>query len=263
MGLPASMLVAVSLFTVLPVPGSVHRRLDRAEALRAVVWLPLIGAVLGAGAAAVLVLVDALASGPPGRLLAASLAILVLAALTGGMHLDGLADTVDGLGSRRPAGEAMEVMSRSDLGPLGAAALVLLLLVQVSALAAVPSGVEAAGGLVVAAVTSRTAVILAAGPSTPSARPGGFGSLVSGGVHRRTQAAVLASVLLGVGLVVTLLDDVSGAARALGALAVGLLVADQARRTAQHRLGGITGDVFGALVEVTTTTVLVVFALTG
>ncbi len=62
----------------------------------------------------------------------------VIAVLTGGLHLDGLADTADGLGSRRPAADALAIMRRSDIGPMGVGALVLVLLVQVTAVAALP-----------------------------------------------------------------------------------------------------------------------------
>lgn len=261
-GAPASLLMAISLFTVVPVPSTTRNRLEGRQAVRAVLWLPGVGALLGAGAAAVLLVADHLAVGTPGRLLAAALAVLTLAVLTGGMHLDGLADTVDGLASRHPATQALEVMRRSDVGPLGAAAMLLVVLLQVVAMAAVPSGREAAAALVLAAVTSRTAVILAAGRSVPSARPGGFGALVSGSVAPRMQAAILTSVVLAVGLSALLVGPFT-VARSLGALTVGLVVADQLRRMVQRRLGGVTGDVFGALVEVATTSVLVTVALTA
>ena len=70
----------------------------------------------------------------------------LLAVATGGLHLDGLADTADGLGSRRPADQALEIMRRPDAGPLGVATLVLVLLVQVSALASLPRRAGRGGG---------------------------------------------------------------------------------------------------------------------
>ncbi len=129
---------------------------------------------------------------PERQLLGAALAMMLLALLTGGLHLDGLADTADGLGSRRPAPQALEIMRRSDAGPFGVAALVLVLLVQVCALASLPPG-RGAAALVLAAVTSRVAVVLATG--SPSARPSGFGALVAGRTSAAGRAATVAVLL--------------------------------------------------------------------
>ncbi|NEC49139.1 adenosylcobinamide-GDP ribazoletransferase, partial [Actinospica acidiphila] len=79
------------------------------------------------------------------------------AALTRGLHLDGLADTADGLGSGRPAEDALRIMKQSDVGPFGVLTLVLVLLVQVAALAQAYGGSWARGVLaaVVSAVAAR------------------------------------------------------------------------------------------------------------
>ena len=208
---------------------------------------------------------------PPERqLLGAALAVALLAVATGGLHLDGLADTADGLGSRRPADQALEIMRRSDAGPLGVATLVLVLLVQVSALASLPRGwggtAAAAGGgwtgasgLVLAAVTSRVAVVLATG--SPSARPSGFGALVAG---RTSAAGRVASVVVLLAAVVAAglaLGGVAAAARGAAAAVAGLAVAALLRWAARRRLGGMTGDVFGAIIELSTATVLLVLVL--
>ena len=194
---------ALSLFTV--IPAGTGAELGEGDAVAAVRWLPAVGLLLGGLGAGVLLGVAAGgvsgeasggASGPR-RLLGAALAVALLALLTGGLHLDGLADTADGLGSRRPAAQALDIMRRPDVGPMGVAALVLLLLIQVAALAAVPQTSLAAAALVLAAVTARVAVVLATG--SPAARPGGFGALVAG----RTPAAdrELAVALLGCAVV--------------------------------------------------------------
>jgi adenosylcobinamide-GDP ribazoletransferase len=198
------------------------------------------------------------------QFLGAALAVALLAVATGGLHLDGLADTADGLGSRRPADQALEIMRRSDSGPLGVATLLLVLLVQVTALASLPrgwtgSGWTGASGLVLAAVTSRVAVVAATG--SPSARPSGFGALVAG---RTSAAGRVASVVLLVGAVVAAglaLGGVAAAARGAGAAVAGLAVAALLRWAARRRLGGMTGDVFGAIIELSTATVLLVLVL--
>ena len=175
-------------------PGRGRRTsLDEGAAVRAVFWLPVLGAGLGLAGSAVMVFVAAGHLSPERQLLGAALAVALIAVATGGLHLDGLADTADGLGSRRPADQALEIMRRSDAGPLGVATLVLVLLVQVSALASLPrrGWAGAATGLVLAAVTSRVAVVLATG--SPSARPSGFGALVAG---RTSAAGRVASVVV-------------------------------------------------------------------
>ncbi len=265
--------VALSLFTV--IPAGVGGDLDEGAAARAVFWLPFIGAGLGLAGGAVMVFVAAGQGSPERQLLGAALAMMLLALATGGLHLDGLADTADGLGSRRPADQALEIMRRSDAGPFGVATLVLVLLVQVCALASLPRGWGGGGwagggwagggwtgaaGLVLAAVTSRVAVVLATG--SPPARPSGFGALVAGrtsAAGRAASAAVLLGAVLAAGLA---LGGVAAAARGAAAAVAGLAVAALLRRAARRRLGGMTGDVFGAVIELSTATVLLVLLLT-
>ena len=250
--------VALSLFTV--IPAGIGGDLDEGAAARAVFWLPAIGAGLGLAGAGAMVFVAADAASPERRLLGAALAMMLLALLTGGLHLDGLADTADGLGSRRPADQALEIMRRSDAGPFGVATLVLVLLVQVCALASLPRGWAGAAGLVLAAVTSRVAVVLATG--SPSARPSGFGALVAGRTSAAGRAASVAVLLAAVVAAGLALGGVPAAARGVLAAAAGLAVAALLRRVAERRLGGMTGDVFGAIIELSTATVLVVLVLT-
>jgi adenosylcobinamide-GDP ribazoletransferase len=253
----ASWRVALSLFTVIPAGDGAE--LGEGEAATAVLWLPAVGLLLGGLGAGVMLGVAAGGASGPRRLLGAVLAVALLALLTGGLHLDGLADTADGLGSRRPAQQALDIMRRSDVGPMGVAALVLVLLIQVAALATVPRASLAAAALVLAAVTGRVSVVVATG--SPAARPGGFGALVAGQTTTRDRAVSV--VLLGCAVAI------SGVAAGGAALAVqgliaalaGLLAGELLRLAARRRLGGMTGDVFGAIVEVAATAVLAVCAL--
>ena len=250
--------VALSLFTVIPAGSGGD--LDGGAAARAVFWLPVIGAGLGLAGGGTMVFVAAGAVSPERQLLGAALAMMLLALLTGGLHLDGLADTADGLGSRRPAPQALEIMRRSDAGPFGVAALVLVLLVQVCALASLPPG-QAAAALVLAAVTSRVAVVLATG--SPPARPSGFGALVAGRTSAAGRAATVAVLLAVVVAAGAALGGAPAAARGVLAAGAGLAVAGLLRRAARRRLGGMTGDVFGAVIELSTAAVLLVLVLAG
>ena len=246
---------ALSLFTVFP--AGTGGSLEPADAARAVLWMPAVGLLLGALGGGVIVGVGG--DSGPRRLLGAALAVALVALLTGGLHLDGLADTADGLGSRRPAAVALDIMRKSDIGPMGVAALVLTLLIQVTALASVPSVWAAGLAFALAQVTARVAVVLATG--SPAARPGGFGALVAGQTTARGRVlsvALLACAVVAAGL------SAGGAVlaiRGLIAAAIGLLAGSIMRIVAVRRLGGTTGDVFGAILELTATTILLAWAL--
>jgi adenosylcobinamide-GDP ribazoletransferase len=249
----------MSLFTT--IPAGVSGMLDDDVAARAILWLPGIGLLLGGIGACVLLAVGSLNATGPGRLLGAALAVAVIAVLTGGLHLDGLADTADGLGSRRPAAGALEIMRRSDIGPMGVGALVLVLLIQVTAVAAIPRLPLAAAALVLAEVTGRVSVVVAT--SSPAARPGGFGALVAGRTTASERALTVCALACAVAAAGLTTDGPSLAVRGLAATLVGLLAGWLLQRTAQRRLGGMTGDIFGAILQVSATAALVVAGLVG
>ncbi len=247
---------ALSLFTVIPVRAPAE--LDADATARAMFWLPAVGLLLGLVAAAGLAIAAAGRPSVPRQLLGAAVAVALLAALTGGLHLDGLADTGDGLGSRRPAADALAIMRRPDIGPLGVVTLVLVLLIQVTALATVPRGWPAVAALVLAVVTGRVAAVLATG--VPAARPGGLGAMVAGRTGRAGRLAaglVLLAAVVPAGLAV---GGVAAVLRGLAAALAGLLAGGLLARTARRRLGGMTGDVFGAIIELSTAAVLLVLA---
>lgn len=244
--------LALGTLTVVPVPAP--RTVDRAAGGVAMVLAPLVGALLGATVAAGLWTLDRFTDTAP--LLPAALAVAALALLTRGMHLDGLADTADGLGSGRDAAGALAVMRRGDVGPFGVVTLLLVLLVQAAALAELVASGHGAGGLVVAVTVGRLALPVLCRSSVPAARPDGLGAVVAGSVGATGLAT---SVVLTTAVVVTAGRPVLPAA--VAATLAGVLVVLLLQRRAVRRLGGVTGDVLGAGVEVATTTALVVLAL--
>jgi len=235
-------------------------RWDTAAARRGMTWAPLVGAVVGLAAAAcgaALLLLGA----PP--LLAAVAAVAVPAVLTRGLHLDGLADVADGLGSGKPADDALRIMKQSDIGPFGVVTLVLVLAGQVAALGALFARGWAwgAAAAAVAGLTARAALPLACRAGVPAARPEGLGATVAESVPRGSSAAVAGvtvAVAAGTGFP---LAGVTGAV----AFAVATLLAGCASeallRRCRRRFGGVTGDVFGALSETAATTLLVLVTL--
>jgi adenosylcobinamide-GDP ribazoletransferase len=231
--------LVLGTLTILPVrpPAVVDRRI----AGWAMTLAPLVGVLL-----AVVPMWLLEQDGPP--LLLAALAVASLAVLGRAIHLDGLADTADGLGSGRPPADALAIMRQSDIGPFGVATLVLTLLIQVSALATLASlgEVWAAGAAV---VVSRCILPLVCTPAFPSARPDGLGA---------TVGASVAWWQAGLALVIVLAAAVAvGAPYALVGLLFGLAFAAYCSR----RFDGLTGDVYGACVEVTLAASLVGLAL--
>ncbi len=250
----AGLRMAFGTLTIVPVR---VRRFDRTAAGWAMALAPLVGVGVGAAAAMVLVLAGALGIGP---VLAAALTVGLLAVLTRGLHLDGLADLADGLGSARPAAEALEVMRRSDIGPFGVVTLVLTVLLQVLALGELvaTSPVVGAVALLTATGTGRLAITWACTWRVPAARSTGLGGAVAGSVPH--VAAVVATV--GV-VMVALCGLVLGGGVALAcvvAAGAGLAAATLVVWQAVRRVGGVTGDVLGALCETATTSTLVVAA---
>ncbi len=230
----------------------------------AMAWAPAVGLLLGVLASVVLVVADhALGAGP---LTAAGLAVASLAAASRGLHLDGLADMADGLGSGKPASAALDIMRRSDIGPLGTVTLILTLLIQVAALGHAESAGHGRGpaALIAAVVTGRLALTWACRRGVAAARPDGLGALVAGSVRPAIPAAatlaVLAAAVAAVVIPATVIGEPLGWTLPLAVVA-GLAAGYVVQRHAVRRLGGITGDVLGALAEVATTVTLVVAAM--
>lgn len=244
------LVLAVSWLTVLPVRKPVEANRDIGR--RALYWAPVVGAGLGVLAAGVLIILGAL--GTP-SLLAGLLVVATLAGLTRGIHLDGLADTADGLGCYSGPQRALEVMRDGSCGPFGVMALVLALTAQAAALGALAEAGRAIP-VVVAVVAGRAAFSWCARSGVPPARPTGLGALVAGSQPAAVPVA-WAALLLGAGLRAVPGRPWQGALAVTLAAAVVVVVSAHTRR----RFGGITGDVLGATSELTTTVILVVCAV--
>ncbi|MGH3951953.1 MAG: adenosylcobinamide-GDP ribazoletransferase [Pseudonocardiaceae bacterium] len=243
--------MSVGTLTALPVPapGTTDARVaGRAMLLAPLAALPL--AVLACGVVAVAALIDL----PP--LVSAAIAVAAVGLSSRGLHLDGLADTADGLGRAGRSGplggsydraRALEIMRKGDVGPMGVATLVLVLLAQVAAL----SGAIAAGHGVFAAaaavLVSRLVLAGCCAQGVPAARKEGLGGTVAGSVRRWQAAAALAvgAVLVSLGALAADLTWWRGAIAAL----VGIAGAAVLLARCVQRLGGITGDVLGGCVE--------------
>lgn len=211
----------------------------------ALAWFPAVGALVGLGVGCCWWVARQLWA-PPG---AAAVAVIADAALTGLLHLDGFADSADGLLPPLPRARRLEVMADPRLGAFGAVALAVILLARFGAFASMPPSVLAVAGLWCGSRTAMAVTVL----TVPYARPGGlasaFLSAPAGGQARRPAGRIaarpviigLAGGLLAAGLAVT-----GRGGHGLAAAAVALAGAAAVVLLAWRRLGGFTGDVLGA-----------------
>ena len=227
------LVVAARYLTIVPLPG---RARWSAEALgRSAPWFP----VIGLGIGVILVVTDRVTQVFFPSLLAGLITVTIWKLLTGGLHLDGLADCLDALGGR-DAEHRLAIMRDSRIGAFGALGLILLLLLEIAALTELPPTVRLRALLVVPAV-ARAAPPLLARLFTP-ARPEGLGAAFGAGV-----GALAAPIAMSIALVVAI---VALRGPGIAVLVMSLVSALLFARFFAARVAGITGDVLGAAISI-------------
>jgi len=199
-------------------------------------WYPLAGLLIGL----VLALLD---EGlrellPPAP--AAALLVAALALFSGGLHLDGVADTADGMALQGDRAERLGVMSEGNTGPAGVMALVLVLLAQWAAITSIPEPARFAA-LLLAPVIARWTVV-PVGLLFRPARPRGLGHAIHAGMW---PVAAPLSTVIAIAVAVATFGAAGLVLVVSGALAAVLIAWSAARM-----LEGVTGDVYGASIEV-------------
>ena len=240
---PDGLRLAFGTLTAIPVPAParINRRVaGQAMALAPLTQLPLAGLLLLWG----LVVRET----PVPALVAASLTLVLITLATRGMHLDGLADTADGLSASYDRAKALDVMRRGNIGPSGVAAVVLVLLVDAAALTSLLTTWSGVVLVALSVLASRHLLTWACSTLVPSARKEGLGATVAGTVAP-SLAGLVFVLLLGLSALVTHWSGPgwwAGPVVMVAAAAGGVAVIHRAT----GRLGGITGDVLGAVIEV-------------
>ncbi len=219
----------------------------RAPTPSALRWFPVVGAIVGAGVGLVW---WASARGWHGDLVPAVLAVAADLALTGMLHVDGLADSADGLLPHLSRDRRLEVMSQPDVGAFGLAATVAVLFLRFAAFDTLRPDIALVVGIWCVSRSLMTAAMVA----LPYARSsGGLATAFLGGGRRGTAAAASAGVVAG-----TLLAVWAGGPAAAAGIGTGAAAAAAIVWLAHRRLGGFTGDVLGAAVVVSETAALLV-----
>lgn len=240
-----SFLAALQFLTTIPLLP--RRKLNPEELGRSLGYFPVVGLLIGLMLAAL--------SWMLGLILPAAvvniLLVIALVVITGALHLDGLADTCDGLGGYRTPEERLEVMRDSRIGGFGAIGVSCLLLAEYVSLNSVPVGLLM-GALVLMPVLSRWAMVYAVF-AYPYARPSGLGKAFK--QQATWQKMVIATIVaLAVAMI---LFQLAGLALMLGVWLITLAMAAYLKR----KFGGLTGDTYGAMAEVTEVGVLILVLL--
>lgn len=231
-----AILTALGFLSRIPVPGT--GQVDDQEFSRAVIYFPLVGALIGLINAGIFMLLDPWLP----RSVTSIIIISVNLILTGGMHFDGLLDSCDGLFSGRSRERCLEIMRDSRVGAMGVMAGIIDLLFRYSLLVALPA--EQLPGLLIAQAAVSRWVMAAAVQNFPYARSeGGLGQAF----HRNKNVAyIFISSLMA--LLIAL------AASHWQGMLVGIVAGGLAWLTARvisGKMGGLTGDIYGGLNEFT------------
>ncbi|ABA87745.1 cobalamin-5'-phosphate synthase [Syntrophotalea carbinolica DSM 2380] len=227
-----SLFAALGFLTILPLPARCHG--NECDLGRSPIWFPLVGAMIGG----VVALFDfGLGLFLPPTVVSAFSVLMMLAA-SGGLHMDGLADTADGFFSSRGRERMLEIMRDSRSGPMGIMAICGLLLLKTVTLAAVPEPLRTST-LVLMPLAGRASLTVSL-TALPYARTtGGLAGVFS---TDGIQALLAATALMAGGW---LLQSYTGLIAAMAALAGTLLLAAYSKK----KIGGFTGDTLGATCE--------------
>lgn len=235
-----TIVTAYAFLTRIPLPDT---GADQTRVRAAALWFPLVGLTVGATVG----LVQAGLASVTDPLVAAAVAVAVGVAITGGFHEDGLADTADGFGGGWTVERRLEIMSDSLLGTYGVLAIGCVLLIRMAAVSTL-DGLDAVALVATAHLLARTAAVVVMGLAR-QARPGGLADR-SAATGRGRLALATAAWLTAAGVIVGPTD--------LAVLVAATVAVSAATTTLAYRkIGGVTGDVLGAVEQLVEAATLV------
>jgi adenosylcobinamide-GDP ribazoletransferase len=234
--------IAFGLMTTLPV--KLPKDWSAGDSGRAAVWYPLVGLIIGA--LTWLAWKGTTFLFPP--LVTGIITLIVWVILTGGLHLDGLADCCDGLFASMTPERRLEIMKDPHVGAFGVMGLILILFLKAATLASLTP--ISSFGILFAASLARWCILPAG--LLPLARASGMASDFAAGFQR---SFIVWSAIIPLTLAILL--GWRGILSSMAGLGAAVLVLWLAR----SRIGGVTGDVFGMLVEIVEATVLLTFSI--
>ncbi|MCX8032159.1 MAG: adenosylcobinamide-GDP ribazoletransferase [Thermoleophilia bacterium] len=244
-----ALFAALSFLTILPVPTSWGG--DGQGLRRSVWWFPVVGAFLGGIAVGVCYGLDRVL--PP--LAGGALIVCLLVVLSRGLHLDGLADTADGLLSCQPRDRALAIMRDSRTGAMGVIAVVLVLLLKVAFLGSLTIDGERLEAVFLMPFLGRCAILVAMGAFKYARQEEGLATALA--VQGRIRLLLL---LWATAASVGAAYGVAGLSGVVAAVAC-ILFAGIFGLVCRRRLGGYTGDTLGATSEIAECIPLLVIAL--
>jgi len=234
--------IAFGLMTTLPI--KLPDDWQAGDSGRASVWYPFVGLVIGGLTWLTWTGTMRIFPAP----VAGILTLVLWVTLTGGLHLDGLADCCDGLLASTSVERRLEIMKDPRLGAFGGIGLILVLFLKAAILSTLNP--ETSLGIILAASLARWCILPAG--RMPLARPSGLGADFAAGFHRK-YIFLGAIIPLGLSIVLGIHGVIS--------LLAGLLAAALILWLAKSRINGVTGDVFGLVVEVVEVISLLVFTM--
>ena len=232
-----SLCAAITFLTILPLPSAWCGGQD--DMARSLTWFPVVGLFIGIAVAAIDHFLLFLCGSPA---VTSAITVVILVAASGGLHLDGLGDSADAFMSSRGRERMLEIMKDSCCGPMAVYAIVAVILLKFTALAALPQQLRS-GVIILTPVAGRCAIVINNVVLTYARSDGGLATITNSS-SRSWQAyaallLLLLSSLLFTGTIVTALAITAGTA------VFSLLFASRCRRI----LGGLTGDTLGAVCE--------------
>jgi len=237
-------LIAMQFLTIIPLP--FDTRCQKEDLGRATACFPLVGLTVGGLLVGMYWLIEPWLNRP----MTAALLITALAAVTGALHLDGLADVCDGLAARGNRERFLAIMKDSQVGAVGAVGLVLGILLKWQALLAVPVGITWQAVLLFPILGRFAQVLAMAGAK--HARQDGLGAVIIQGMAARH---LIAALIITVAACLLLLP-VKGMIALTAVFAVTLVI----KGYFQNRLGGLTGDIVGCISEIAEIVALIVLS---